>query len=382
MKPEPSVFIIGPPCSGKYLLGEYVSRRLNCIHISINVLREIIDNNEDANNIEKAQIYANFLKTRLSEYDCEKNGYVLTGYPTTLAEGKALQRSGIFPERIHKIPSSDSEDRISGEKSENPNNIDSQIADYRRHFIDLSRIYKNKITHIPADRSLSEVFQRVMCYLSRPLQNPAMWIPRIVLLGFSGSGRKTVAEKLTKKYNLVTLHCGTLIRREIARETKLGMDMKPYVDSHCAVPDEMVIDLLKKCLSEAACAIKGWILVGYPRTKLQAQALDISSLSPNRVIFLDINRAEAKERLKSREFSEPREVHYNAPLSSLVRRQPNKEVNRVNFKLNRFAAHRIELDEYYGQRILFVEANKDEETVFENVEYLIVNEPPRHIFPV
>nr|CDS28946.1 adenylate kinase [Hymenolepis microstoma] len=320
------------------------------------------------------------LQTRLSEDDCEKNGYVLTGYPKTLAEGRALQRSGIFPERINIIPSLDSEDRIGAEKSENLKNIDLQIADYRRHFIALSRIYKDKIIHIPADRSLSEVFQRVMCYLSRPLQNPAMWTPRIVLLGFSGSGRKTIAEKLTKKYNLITVHCGTLIRREIIKETKLGMDMKPYVDSHCAVPDEMVINLLKKCLSEAACALKGWILLGYPRTQPQAQALDIANLSPNRVIFLDTNRADAIERLKSREFDEPREMHYNAPLSSLMKRQPNKTVNRMNFKLNRFAAHRIELDEYYGQRILFVDANKDEDTVFENVEYLIVHELPRHIY--
>lgn len=53
----------------------------------------------------------------------------------------------------------------------------------------------------------------------------------------------------------------------------------------------------------------------------------------------------------------------------------------MNFKFNRFAARRIELDEYYGHRALYVDADKDEETVFENVEYLIVNELPRLTFP-
>ncbi|VUZ47485.1 unnamed protein product, partial [Hymenolepis diminuta] len=389
---KPSIFILGPPCSGKYTLGEYVAQRLNSV-----------EGNQDTESTSKARIYANFLKNRLAEDDCEKNGYVLTGYPTTLEEGKALQRSGIFPEKIivldapdkilkeraalkinesvNNEPSLDSEDITSAGKSEDLTYLNSQVVDYRHHFTTLSRIYMDKIIPISADRSLNEVFHRTMCHLSRPPRNSAIWTPRVLLLGFSGSGRKTVAEKLEKKYNLIPVHCGTLIRREVIRETKLGMDMKPYTDSHSAVPDEMVIDLLKTFLSEAACALKGWVLLGYPRTKLQAQALDETYLSPNRVIFLDINRADAITRLKSRKFGEQHESHYNTPRRSWIWRQPYAAFERVNFKFNRFAARRIELDEYYGNRALYVDADKDEETVFENVEYLIVNELPRLTFP-
>lgn len=99
----------------------------------------------------------------------------------------------------------------------------------------------------------------------------------------------------------------------------------------------MVIDLLKTFLSEAACALKGWVLFGYPRTKLQAQALDEANLSPNRVIFLDINRTDAITRLKSRKFGEQHELHDNTPRRSWIWRQPYAAFERVKSSVKQIA---------------------------------------------
>lgn len=86
--------------------------------------------------------------------------------------------------------------------------------------------------NLRGDQPLSDLYSQAICNLSRPTRNPAMWTPRVLLLGFSGSGRKTVADKLAKRYELIPVHCGTLIRREVIKETKLGNAMKIYVDAH------------------------------------------------------------------------------------------------------------------------------------------------------
>lgn len=72
------------------------------MHIPVKILRKNAEDNFNQQNIEGALLYANYLRTRLAEEDCEKNGYVLTGFPATGEEGKALQMLGIFPEKISK----------------------------------------------------------------------------------------------------------------------------------------------------------------------------------------------------------------------------------------------------------------------------------------
>ncbi|KAM7535319.1 hypothetical protein Aperf_G00000098326 [Anoplocephala perfoliata] len=399
-KIEPSVFILGPPCVGKYTLGKHVARKLNCIHIPVKTLRKNAEENFSQQNVEGATLYADYLKTRLAEEDCEKRGYVLTGFPATGEEGKALQLLGIFPEKIIVLDAPDNVlkvraagkviDSLTGEPyhriynppsdpivakrlepTEDLKDLNSRIADYHHHYIILSQIYKNLIVNIPAERPLSDMYKLVSDHLSRPRRNPAMWTPRVVLLGSSGSGRKSVAEKLAKQYGLLSVHCGTLIRKEIIRNTKLGNAMKSYVDVHNA---------------EVTYTLKGWVLFGFPRTRLQAQALDEADLAPNRVIFLNISQADAAARLNSRRSDtvtgEQYDLCQNPPPESVTSsgrlgRQPGMSESQVRLKIDRYAARRKELVEYYGDRALHVDADREEQTVYEQAEYLIVNEMPR-----
>lgn len=95
----------------------------------------------------------------------------------------------------------------------------------------------------------------------------------------------------------------------------------------------MVIELMKNYLSEPACAVKGWILIGYPRNKIQAQALDDAKLSPNRVIFLDINRPEAIKRLKAKGISETDESLKPASRKPWLQPKPDQSEANVSSTL-------------------------------------------------
>lgn len=88
---------------GKFTLGKHVSRELNCVHISVRDLRQAAEDNLVRQNREGPIFYADYMRKRIVEEDCERRGYVLTGFPETEEEAKALQIFGIFPEKISTL---------------------------------------------------------------------------------------------------------------------------------------------------------------------------------------------------------------------------------------------------------------------------------------
>lgn len=95
----------------------------------------------------------------------------------------------------------------------------------------------------------------------------------IVLFGPPGAGKGTQSEFLIKKYGLVHLSTGDLLRAETQAETPLGLQAKEIMGQGLLVPDEIVIGMIRNKLDAHASA-KGFIFDGFPRTKAQAEALD------------------------------------------------------------------------------------------------------------
>lgn len=95
----------------------------------------------------------------------------------------------------------------------------------------------------------------------------------LVLFGPPGAGKGTQSEKLIKKYNLVHLSTGDLLRSQIAAGTELGLRAKQLMDQGLLVPDDVVIGMINYKLQENKEAA-GFIFDGFPRTVNQAIALD------------------------------------------------------------------------------------------------------------
>lgn len=96
---------------------------------------------------------------------------------------------------------------------------------------------------------------------------------RIVFLGPPGVGKGTYAKAVSKEFGIPHISTGDIFREEIKRETELGKKVKEYVEKGLLVPDEIVIEVVKKRLMQPDCA-KGYILDGFPRTLNQAKALE------------------------------------------------------------------------------------------------------------
>lgn len=101
----------------------------------------------------------------------------------------------------------------------------------------------------------------------------------LVLFGPPGAGKGTQSEKLIRKYNLVHLSTGDLLRSQIAAGTELGLRAKQLMDQGLLVPDEVVIGMIETKLEENQSLSTdhsggGFIFDGFPRTVNQAIALD------------------------------------------------------------------------------------------------------------
>ena len=96
---------------------------------------------------------------------------------------------------------------------------------------------------------------------------------KLLLLGPVGSGKGTLAAKLSKEYNIPHISTGEIFRYNIQNNTELGKLAKPYVDSGELVPEELTFKIVEDRLSKADCE-NGFILDGFPRTLPQAEVLD------------------------------------------------------------------------------------------------------------
>jgi len=92
-------------------------------------------------------------------------------------------------------------------------------------------------------------------------------------MGPPGAGKGTQAKMLVERFGMTHLSSGDIFRAERAGGSDLGRQLAEYMDSGRLVPDETVVAVMAKAITQCADGA-GLLLDGFPRTVAQAEALD------------------------------------------------------------------------------------------------------------
>ena len=180
----------------------------------------------------------------------------------------------------------------------------------------------------------------------------------IFLAGYPGSGKGTQGKKLSQILGIPHISTGELFRSEAKTGSKIGNKMKEYMDKGQIIPNDFHFGYLH---SKLEVLTSGYILDGYPKNMecLDFILEEINERCEPVVIYLDISRSTAVERLSSRLFCEKCELSFpktdtlcNKCSGSLVIRHDDK-VEVIQKRLDVFEESTRPLFERYKQMGIF-----------------------------
>ncbi len=182
----------------------------------------------------------------------------------------------------------------------------------------------------------------------------------IVVLGPQGSGKGTQAKKIAHTYGIPHVATGDMIREMKEIATPAGQELKGVYDRGDLVSDDLMIRLIAERLDRGD-TLGGLVLDGFPRTLVQAEALDdlLSELGRSIDVVFDFqvpDRLQLLERLLKRAAEENRS---------------DDTPEAIQNRLETYERETAPLVEYYRTRhgnVVGIHADRSIDEVFEEIQ--------------
>ena len=139
---------------------------------------------------------------------------------------------------------------------------------------------------------------------------------RIVMLGGPGSGKSTYTEYLIRHFRINHIYPGGMLRKEVENNTEIGKRVKEILAKGQFVPNDIVLDLIKKSVSESP---NGYVLDGWPRFMQQVRDMEASNIGVDFAVYLDVSREEVLKRLLARGRADDTEEIINNRIDLYIR---------------------------------------------------------------
>jgi len=164
---------------------------------------------------------------------------------------------------------------------------------------------------------------------------------------------------LAKKFNLVYISTGHMMRQEIKKGTEMGISAKEYIEKGDIVPDEIAIKLIERQIKTHPDA-NGFIFKGFPRTIVQAYILDgllrKQQSTITTALDLKVSTLESIKRLAARG-------------KTFSRRAYDADTDIIIHRLEQHERRSSKVSEYYSKqnKIEVVNGVGSEEGIFEDL---------------
>lgn len=212
----------------------------------------------------------------------------------------------------------------------------------------------------------------------------------IVLMGPPGAGKGTQAEKIKVEYPIPHISTGDMFREAVANGTEMGKEAQKYMDAGQLVPDQVTIGIVEERLGHADCTT-GFLLDGFPRTTVQAEALDKVLAKMGKKVEAAINIDVPNEiliermsgRVSCKECKSVFNLNYNPPSKVGVCDKCGGEIIQRSDDRGETVARRLEvyteqttpLLEYYAKHDVLhnLDGNRDSKVVFVDIKQILEN---------
>jgi adenylate kinase len=182
---------------------------------------------------------------------------------------------------------------------------------------------------------------------------------KIILLGPQGSGKSTQSQLMADTLGVTRISSSGLLKKVVAEGTELGKKIDDLMDQGSLIPDELMIDLFFGELDKDQYK-DGFLLDGFPRNIVQAEALD-KKHEISKVFNLEISDELAMERISGRRVCENRHVFhvdYKPPrqvglcdlCASQLFQRDDDEPEAVSKRLKIYRETTAKLLDYYGKQ--------------------------------
>ena len=205
---------------------------------------------------------------------------------------------------------------------------------------------------------------------------------RLVILGRQGAGKGTQCVRMSRHYVIPHISTGDMLRAAVREGTELGLAAREIMDSGGLVGDEIMIGLVDERLQRADARTRGYILDGFPRTVMQADALDeIAGDKPlDVVIDLYVAREVVIRRISARRVCRDCGTNYTATGSERqpwicevcggdVMQREDDHPDAINRRLDLYESQTAPLIEHYTEqeRLVIVDGLGTPDEVFDRL---------------
>jgi adenylate kinase len=128
---------------------------------------------------------------------------------------------------------------------------------------------------------------------------------RIFIMGPPGCRKKEKALTLAEEFQCNTVSVGDLLQKEVNKKSELGKKIEESksryaygnASNYSLVEDDLVIELVNQQLKESEKEGKSYIIEGYPRTRVQAIALQSKGIIPDKFFILNMSEETIRQKV-------------------------------------------------------------------------------------